>query len=198
MARAESVRDSFSQFRLRDPNGGALVFARRSFGWKLIAFRGPADQHDKVQSNNDDATALQSAERDEIAPTTATENDAPFLDATGATVNDENAAKPPMTANWLIGTWAALPVEARENPNASCDTEGVTFEAGGRFSEMEQQGRYRTDGSSIAYYDRVITPLGSEEEDRSEFDAPKTSSVEVLDANTIKEAGVVFSRCNGG
>ncbi|WP_165374807.1 DUF2939 domain-containing protein [Sphingomonas montana] len=197
VVRAELVRDSFDQFRLRNANGGALVFERRGLSWRLIAFRGPVGQNKKMLDTRAGDATRGAEENDEAKPANAGQDNTTFVDEAGTAIDDRAGTKPVMTAAWLVGKWAALPPERRGKPNDWCETEGVTFEAGGRFSEMELRGRYRTDGRSITYYDLVITNFDNDDEDLSRFDQPVTNAVKVIDANTINEDGAVLSRCKG-
>ena len=112
--------------------------------------------------------------------------------ATGVATTDM-----PVNHSWLIGTWGPAENNPDNNPNASCDTDAiVTFKADGSYADGGGYGRFRTDGSTITYFDRVLTDDIEGTTDRSQFNQPLTNKVERVDGTSMREQGQLLRRCN--
>lgn len=97
---------------------------------------------------------------------------------------------------WLIGTWGPAEYNPDNNPSASCDTDSVvTFKADGSYADGGGYGRFRTDGSTITYFDRVLTDDIAGTTDRSQFNNPQTNQVERVDRTSMREQGQLLRRC---
>ena len=96
-----------------------------------------------------------------------------------------------------MGTWGPAENNPNNDPNSACDTDVVvTFANDGSYRDAGSYGRYRTDGSTITYSDRVMyDPLSDEPEDRSEFNIPLQTRVQVVDRNTLREGDALWRRC---
>lgn len=106
---------------------------------------------------------------------------------------------PQLTSAWLAGTWGPARNNPTSNPNAGCDTDNiVTFETDGSYRDGGSFGRFRTDGTTVTYFDRVLHDPVEETEDRSQFNQPLIARVTIVDQNTIEEEGESLRRCSGG
>jgi hypothetical protein len=103
-----------------------------------------------------------------------------------------------INAAWLSGTWGPAENNPRNDPSSSCDTDAiVTFASDGTYQDGGSYGRYRTDGKTITYFDRVMIDEGDGSEDRSQFSRPLVTSATRVDQNSIREDGALLRRCNG-
>jgi len=99
----------------------------------------------------------------------------------------------------IVGTWGPAANNPLGNPNAPCETDNtVTFNRDGTYRDGGSYGRYRIEGSTIVYYDRVLYDPGEDSEDRSDFDQPLVSRAQLMDPNTLKEDSSMLKRCTSG
>ena len=107
---------------------------------------------------------------------------------------------PALTPAWLAGTWAPAENNPANDPTAPCETDViVTFRADGRYEQGDGSfGRFRINRDQITYFDRVIRELGSDEEDRSEFDQSTTARIVPINQNEMRVEGEAMRRCRSG
>lgn len=97
---------------------------------------------------------------------------------------------------WLVGTWGPADHNPDNDPTAGCDTDAiVTFNADGSYKDGGSEGRFRTDGQTITYSERVLIDEIEGTTDRSEFNQPVTYQVERVDNTTLREHGQLLRRC---
>ena len=167
-------------------SGLALVtiFAVLGAAWLLIASR-----HDALPSVRAKASAPLKYGT-QTAAMTANASSTPV----GQSEN-KKIVRPLITAAWLAGgAWVDVP----ENPRLACDTEGVTFSRDGQYSDGAGYGKFRTDGSHITYFNRVLRDEEGDDdtEDRSKFNNPMTTKVSWIGPNQFRENGAILYRCN--
>ena len=108
---------------------------------------------------------------------------------------------PALTPAWLAGTWRPAADHDSTDPNAPCETDViVTFLADGRYEQGDgSSGRFRTSGDNeITLFEHVTRELGSDEEDRSEFELDTRQRVVPVDQNTMRVDGEEMRRCRSG
>ena len=104
----------------------------------------------------------------------------------------------PIDQRWLLGTWGPAEYNPDNNPKAGCDTDSiVTFQSDGSYRDGGSYGRFRTDGRSITYFERVMYDDIAGTTDRSQFNNPLTNQVERVDGTSMREQGQLLRRCNG-
>jgi hypothetical protein len=101
-------------------------------------------------------------------------------------------APPKITAAWLIGDWG---YKGNGRATSDCEETAVTFSKGGKYSDDETRGRYRTDGRRIIYYDRV--EFGEEEtaDGTPNFIESLVTPVTALSNRSFRERGQLLIRC---
>jgi hypothetical protein len=120
----------------------------------------------------------------------------PASSANAAQQSPAPAASNVVDQQWLVGTWGPADLNPDNNPQAGCDTDAiVTFNADGSYRDGGSEGRFRTDGQTITYSERVLIDEIEGTTDRSEFNQPVTYQVERVDNTTMREHGQLLRRC---
>lgn len=118
-----------------------------------------------------------------------------WLESIGQSKRDETVpakriASGEVTTNWLQGTWAGAEHNPTANPRAGCDTDvTVTFNSNGTFEDGGSSGKFKTDGRTILYYDRIAADPAADEADNGESLADMRTTVSRVDALTLREEG---------
>jgi len=112
-------------------------------------------------------------------------------------LRDAQQSSSAITQGWLIGTWGPADYNPSGDPNASCDTDAVvTFKSDGSYTDGGGYGRYRTNGRTITYFNRVLVDVIEDTVDRSQYGQPLITDVERVDRNTLREDGNLLRRCS--
>lgn len=155
---------------------------------------------------------LRSGPGDEASATNAVANGSKMTEAELIAANREpppaapapapaSTEPPALTAAWLRGAWRPAADHNTRDPNAPCETDVVViFHADGRYEHGDgSSGRYRASGDQeVTFYDHVIREMGSDEEDRSEFDQQRRQRIVPVDQNSMRAEGEEMVRCRVG
>jgi hypothetical protein len=84
------------------------------------------------------------------------------------------------------------------NKLGGCDTDNVvTFHETGEYRDGGSYGRFKTDGVTITYYNRILYDPADDSQDTSQYGIPNIATVSALGANSLREDGAVLYRCQG-
>jgi hypothetical protein len=99
---------------------------------------------------------------------------------------------PKITAAWLIGDWGH---KGNGRATSDCEQAAVTFSKGGKYSDDETRGRYRTDGRCIIYYDRVEFAEEENANGTPKFIDPLVTPVTAVSNRSFRQNGQLLTRC---
>lgn len=159
---AKIVRTGISEFRVKDAQGGALIFKQSGFGWKLSGIEAAPK---KVIAQNRTTTQPRA---DQIF-----DKGFPMDDATTnlAMPNPEPApssepAQGP-TRQWLVGAWSS--------EDCGGDS-GLFFRLNGSFLDNNYRGTFQLKGSEVSFFPTHTVEMG---EDDVPIPQPRTSQSRV-------------------
>lgn len=138
----------------------------------------------------------ENAEFDAAEPTDEADTQMTDESVTDSAMEAPTSTPPPVAGAWLIGKWGPLRVDASGNRSAVCDGDNlVFFTPTGEYRDAGSYGRFKTDGVTVTYYNRILWNAAEDVQDTSQYGVSKNAAIEAVDANTFRQEGAVFVRC---
>ncbi len=116
-----------------------------------------------------------------------------------ASIETEAPALPTVSRTWLVGSWRSGEGKSPAQVQ-SCDTYNIIqFNADGTYSDGGSEGRFRTDGQTITYFDRQTIPEIGEDPDQPFEPEPlpdQTYTIRSIGAHGFMEGKDAWFRCD--